>query len=177
MTTCRRVTVAVNTICALLLSLSSLQHVHLVDAAGGTVPVRFIDEIVTTVKAMSGAFAPNPRQDGKPMMILNAKNGQINVVENPDDSSESLQVMDINQYLCTNGERGLHTVIPHPNFGVDNNTWIYAFYSQFEDGCLEDSTLGPPNVVMRFTMDPTTLMVDYSTRQEIWRSKLGLVAR
>eukprot|EP00529_Nitzschia_sp_RCC80_P006627 CAMPEP_0113499690 /NCGR_PEP_ID=MMETSP0014_2-20120614/31888_1 /TAXON_ID=2857 /ORGANISM="Nitzschia sp." /LENGTH=1521 /DNA_ID=CAMNT_0000393893 /DNA_START=413 /DNA_END=4974 /DNA_ORIENTATION=+ /assembly_acc=CAM_ASM_000159 len=142
--------------------------IQVVDAAGGTVEDGFIDEIVTTVKAMSGGFAPNPRNGGKPMMILNAKNGQVSVVENPDDSDESMQVLDINDFICTNGERGLHTVIAHPNF-MENN-WVYAFYTQFKDGCLEDASKGPSNVVMRFTMDPTTLMIDYESRKEIWNS-------
>ena len=153
----------------LLLLLLQQQMDFVVDAAGGTVQDGFIDEIVTTVKAMSGGFAPNPRNGGKPMMILNAKNGQVSVVENPDDSDESMQVLDINDYICTNGERGLHTVIAHPKF-MENN-WVYAFYTEFKDGCLEDATRGPSNVVMRFTMDPTTLMIDYESRKEIWNSK------
>lgn len=143
-------------------------------AAGGTVHVDgFIAEVVTTVKAMSGTFAPNPRNGGRPMMILNSKNGQIHVVENPDDDSpESLLVLEINRHLCTNGERGLHTVIAHPEFGR-TNLYLYAFYTKFREECLEDATDGPVNVVDRFTMDASSLMVDYGSRVEIWSGKFA----
>jgi Glucose / Sorbosone dehydrogenase len=160
---------AVVGVCFLLINNNnnSSNRSFFVDAAGGTVQEGFIDEIVTTVKAMSGAFAPNPRNGGKPMMILNAKNGQITVVENPDESSDSLEILDLNDYLCTNGERGLHTVIPHPNFL--ENRWVYAFYTEFKEGCAEDLVDGPSNVVVRFTLDADTLLIDYNNREEIWR--------
>lgn len=161
-------------LCVVAPLFSSCLLLYVQAAAGGTVHVDgFIAEVVTTVKAMSGTFAPNPRNGGRPMMIVNSKNGQIHVIENPDDDSPgSLLVLDINRHLCTNGERGLHTVIAHPDFGR-TNLFLYAFYTKFREECLEDATDGPVNVVDRFTMDASSLMVDYGSRVEIWSSKFA----
>lgn len=142
----------------------------LVVEAKGDVAEAFIDEVVTNTKCMSGSFAPNPRNGGKPMMILNAKDGQINVLEDPDNSPDAIEVLDLGEdRLCTDGERGMHTVIPHPNFNTDGNYWLYVFYTKFKAECLEDGTNGPWNVVDRFRMDPDTLMLNYDDREEIWR--------
>ena len=129
----------------------------------------FIEEVVTSTKAMSGTFLPNPRNDNKPMMILNAKNGQIYVLEDPDESPDSLKIMDLSEgpQLCTNGERGLHTVIPSPNFA--ENRHVFSFFTKYKEDCLEDPEKGPYNVVMRFTMDSETLMLDYDEGTLIFR--------
>jgi Glucose / Sorbosone dehydrogenase len=143
-----------------------------VDAAGSA-PEGFIDEVVTNTKAMSGTFAPNPRLNNKPMMVLNDKNGRVHVLENPDDSSESLEILDLQDKVCTNGERGLHSIIPHPNFS--NNRWMYAFYTKYRQDCLEDPVLGAWNVVERFTMDATTLELNANEGVEIWRGMCGVM--
>jgi hypothetical protein len=154
---------------AILLSNCSLLPLLSVDARGD-VHEAFIDEVVTNVNAMSGTFAPNPRNGGKPMMILNSKDGKVNALEDPDNSPDAIEILDLNgDELCENGERGLHTVIPHPNFNVDGNYWMYAFYTSFQADCTEDAVNGPWNVVTRFPMDPDTLMLDYDGREEIWR--------
>ncbi|VEU40801.1 unnamed protein product [Pseudo-nitzschia multistriata] len=129
----------------------------------------FISEVVTSTKAMSGTFLPNPRNGDKPMMILNSKNGQIYVLENPDESPDSIEIMDLSDgsKLCNNGERGLHTVIPSPEF--TKNRHVFAFFTLFREDCLEDPQDGPHNVVMRFTMDPETLMLDYDEGALIFR--------
>ncbi len=117
---------------------------------------------------------PNPRNGNKPMMILNAKNGQINVLENPDESPDSLEIIDLAEgpKVCTNGERGLHTVIPSPNFA--KNRHLFAFYTKYKEDCLEDPEEGPHNVVVRFTMDPDTLMLDYDEGTLIFRGECVL---
>eukprot|EP00536_Pseudo-nitzschia_multiseries_P017838 jgi/Psemu1/299560/fgenesh1_pm.1860_\ len=129
----------------------------------------FISEAVTSTKGMSGTFVPNPRNGNKPMMILNAKNGQLNVLEDPDESPDAMKIMDLSDgpKLCTNGERGLHTVIPSPNFS--ENRHLFAFFTMYREECLEDPEDGPHNVVMRFTMDPETLMLDYDEGTVIFR--------
>ena len=105
------------------------------------------------------------------MMILNAKNGQINVLENPDESPDSMEIMDLSEgpEVCTNGERGLHTVIPSPNFA--KNRHLFAFFTKYKEDCLEDPEEGPHNVVVRFTMDPDTLMLDYDEGTLIFRGE------
>ena len=140
-------------------------------ASGAVIHEGFIDEVVTTTKAMSGTFAPNPRNSNRPMMILNAKNGQVHVLEDPDESSDSIKVLDLSdgKRICNNGERGLHTVIPSPNF-VDNQ-YLYAFFTKYRQDCRESSKEGPFNVVTRFPMNPITLMLDFDKGTVIWRGK------
>ena len=133
----------------------------------------FITEVVSSTKAISGTFLPNPRNKNKPMMIVNAKKGQVRVLENPDESPDALKILDLSdgERLCTNGERGLHTVIPSPNF-VENRH-VFAFFTKYKEECLEDPVDGPHNVVMRFTMDPETLMLDYDEGKLIFRGALS----
>ena len=147
-----------------LLLLSSIPK-----ALAGLAHDGFISEVVTSTKGMSGTFVPNPRNNNKPMMILNAKNGQVNILENPDESPDSMKIMDLSKgpEVCTNGERGLHTIIPSPNF-VENRH-LFAFFTKYKDDCLEDPEEGPHNVVVRFTMDPETLMLDYDEGTQIFR--------
>jgi len=75
----------------------------------GVVHDGFTSEVVTSTKAMSGSFMPNPRNENKPMMILNSKKRT---------SPDSIEIMDLSKgpKVCNNGERGLHSVIPSPNF-------------------------------------------------------------
>jgi glucose/arabinose dehydrogenase len=125
-------------------------------------PVGFIDELVVSRDAIiTGAFASNPRNGNKPMLLLSSKDGQIYAVEDPDNSEDNVLVADFEQYICTNGERGLQSIKPHPNF--TDNRYIYLFYSKFVDGCPESAETGPRNRVSRFVMDPDTLTLDYST--------------
>jgi hypothetical protein len=138
--------------------------------ADGSVAEGFIDEVVTDTKAVTGTFAPNPRQDNKPMMILNEKTGRVHVLENPDESPESIEILDLQSAVCTNGERGLQSTVPHPDFS--DNRWIYAFYTKYREDCLEDPVQGPWNVVVRYTMDAETLELNVNEAVEIWRGML-----
>ena len=122
------------------------------------VPRGFVDEGVTVAVAITGAFAPNPRQNGKPMLLLSSKEGIIRVLEDPDESDETMVVLDIENRICHNGERGLQSIRPHPDFA--ENRYIYLFYARLKEGCLEDINDGPPNRLSRFTMDANTLQID-----------------
>lgn len=125
-------------------------------------PVGFIDEGVASIDAIiTGAFAPNPRNNGKPMLLLSSKNGQIYVVEDPDNSEDNIVVADFSKAICRNGERGLQSITPHPKF--NENRYIYLFYSKLVVDCPESEVTGPPNRVSRFTMNPDTLLIDPST--------------
>lgn len=125
------------------------------------VPNGFIDEGVVNIVAITGAFAPNPRNNGKPMLLLSSKEGIVNVLEDPDNSDDFIKVADISSILCTNGERGLQTILPHPNF--KSNPYIFMYYSRKVSNCPEDATTGPSNRLSRFTMNTSTLKVDLST--------------
>jgi glucose/arabinose dehydrogenase len=135
-------------------------------AKADVLPAAFIKEFVANIPAISGTWAPNPRRDGQPMILLTSKTGAIEVLEDPDESSDVVTILNLDSTeICANGERGLQTVVPHPDF--QNNLLLYVFYSKFREGCLEDPVNGAYNVVARYSMDPTTLML--GNREEIWR--------
>ena len=76
--------------------------------------------------------ASNPRKDGKPMLLLASDSGTVRVLENPDESDETVTILDLrfeNKELCTNGERGLQSVEVHPNF--EENLFVYVFYTTY----------------------------------------------
>lgn len=133
-------------------------------------PSGFIAEVVTSQSAITGTFAPNPRNDQKPMLLLVHKKGIVSVVEDPDNSPDSILILDLDGKMCTDTERGLQTLAIHPKFGTDNH-YIYLYYNKFREDCLADKSAdgGPWNVVERFEMDTATLLLDYDTRKEIWR--------
>lgn len=137
-----------------------------------TLPSGFIEEIVGSIgSAVSGTFAPNPKDShggAPPMLLLASKTGIVTVMKTPDTSDESTVILDLRENICENGERGLQSVVVHPNF-TENNL-VYLFYTKFRDGCLEGADAGPWNVVTRFRMNPDTLELTYDTREEIWRS-------
>jgi glucose/arabinose dehydrogenase len=101
------------------------------------------------------------------MMILGDKIGLVQVLENPDESPKDLKILDLRGGICTNGERGLYSIVSHPLFA--QNRWIYAFFTKYRQDCLEDAVLGPWNVVMRLTMDPVTLELNVDEAVEVWR--------
>ena len=130
-------------------------------------PSGFIAEIVTDQNAITGVFAPNPRNDGKPMLLLVNRRGKVTILEDPDNSGDSIVILDLAGKLCNNGERGAQTIVVHPNFS--ENRYVYLYYNKFKEGCPQSSTEGSWNIISRFTMDQDTLLLDYNTREEIWR--------
>jgi PKD repeat protein len=136
------------------------------------IPEGFIDEGVVARNAiLTGAFAPNPRNNGKPMLLLSSKGGQVYVLEDPDNSDDNIFIFDLDGHVCVNGERGLQSVLPHPDF--INNQYIYMYFSSFVDGCAEDAKVGPPNHLSRFTMDKETLRIDIDSEMVILETSPG----
>jgi glucose/arabinose dehydrogenase len=125
------------------------------------VPNGFVEEGVAQITAITGAFAPNPRKGGKPMLLLSSKEGTVRVLEDPDNSDDNIVVTDLQKFMCHNGERGLQAIRPHPDFA--NNQFIYMFYARIRDGCLQDANQGPRNRLSRFKMNKSTLMIDLSS--------------
>ena len=102
------------------------------------------------------------------MLLLVNKDGTVSVLEDPDNSSDSTEILKLKKKMCTNVERGLQSIAVHPDF--EENRFIYLYYNKHKEGCLADqSENGPWNVVSRFVMDPVTLKLDYNEREEIWR--------
>ena len=134
-------------------------------------PTGFIEEVVAQDQAISGTFAPNPRNNGQPMLLLSSKQGIVTILENPDESSTSMVALDISDSICENGERGLQSILIDPDFPTTN--LIYLFYTEAKEGCLEgkdveDANTSPRNILSRFTMDPTTLLIDIDSEDIIW---------
>jgi len=101
-------------------------------------------------------------------MLLINKGGKVSVLEDPDESPSSTEILEIEDKMCTNIERGLQSIAVHPDF--EENLYIYLYYNKEKEDCLaNDSENGPWNVVSRFVMDPETLKLDYGEREEIWR--------
>ena len=123
-------------------------------------PTGFIDEGVTNVEAITGAFIANP-QNGKPMLMLSSKEGLIHVVPNPDDSDESILVGNFTNITCSNGERGLQTILPHPNFFT--NLYIFVYYTRIIANCPESATNGPSNRLSRYKMNRNTFQIDMNS--------------
>eukprot|EP00529_Nitzschia_sp_RCC80_P000438 CAMPEP_0113452280 /NCGR_PEP_ID=MMETSP0014_2-20120614/6766_1 /TAXON_ID=2857 /ORGANISM="Nitzschia sp." /LENGTH=878 /DNA_ID=CAMNT_0000343649 /DNA_START=629 /DNA_END=3265 /DNA_ORIENTATION=- /assembly_acc=CAM_ASM_000159 len=149
---------------ALLALLSVLAFVSLVEARGEFFKDGFIEEIVASQRAMTGTFINNPQQSspffGKPMLLISSKRGIIHAMPDPDNNMNSMvQILDMESKLCNNGERGMQSMVPHPNF--DENHFIYIFYTAFLQGCAEDEDgmFGPNNRLSRFKMDPDTLEI------------------
>ena len=102
------------------------------------------------------------------MLMLVNKDGTVSVLEDPDKSSDSMVILKLKDKMCTDVERGLQSIAVHPVF--EENLYIYLYYNKYKEGCLaDDSENGPWNVISRFIMDPDTLKLNYSEREEIWR--------
>ena len=125
----------------------------------------FIEELVASQRAFTGAFIPNliDPDTKPPMLLLSMKRGHIHVMTNPDESMETQQILDLEHQLCTNGERGMQSIVPHPNF-VENH-WLYLYYTSYSPDCLEDPDFGPRNRLSRFKMDPQTFRIMNETEQ------------
>jgi len=158
----RTIATVLNHLClaaTLLWPLSTVTSRGILHGAG------FIEELVASQRAFTGAFIPNPGGPTTlpPMLILSMKRGIVNVMRNPDESTETEQIMDLEHKLCTNGERGMQSIVPHPNFAENN--WLYIYYTAYADECLEDAVFGPRNRLSRFTMDPQTLRIRNETEE------------
>jgi glucose/arabinose dehydrogenase len=152
-----------------VLAFSSTTNVVFVSARGTLYQEGFIEEIVASERAMTGAFINNPQPGanfGKPMLLISTKSGLVHAMPDPDnDMDNKIEILNIEDKLCTNGERGMQTIAPHPNF--DENYYIYIYYTAFEEGCAEDEDgmFGPHNRLSRFKMDPSTLQILDSTEE------------
>lgn len=125
-------------------------------------PTGFIAEVVSQTRATTGKFVPNPsRDDNRPMLLTINKSGEVFAIQDPDSGTDDgMIILDLTgtTTMCTNGERGMQSIEVHPNF-VENR-YVYLYYNQYKDGCLEDSNTGPKNVVARFTMNQETLQLE-----------------
>lgn len=118
-------------------------------------PHGFVKERVASLTATTGAFARNPKNKNQPMLLLASKEGKIWVLEDPDNSSDYSIILNLEEKVCTNGQRGLLSLRPHPLFGLQNY-YLYIYYTNHQKGCLEDGIEGPSNRLVRVEMDSQT---------------------
>lgn len=60
-----------------------------------SLPPGFVKELVANTPAVTGTWAANPRQDGKPMLIVASKTGKVRAIENPDVSDKLITMIDL----------------------------------------------------------------------------------
>lgn len=128
-------------------------------------PAGFVDEGLSSINGpMSGTVAPNPRNQGKPMLLIASETNVIYAMEDPDSNNtfdSEILVADLLSVTCTNGPRGLFSIMVHPNFS--SNFYVYIFYTRLLGNCDENAVTGPSNRLSRFKMNPTTLMLDLTS--------------
>ena len=124
-------------------------------------PTGFVDEAVGRMPATHGRFAPNPRQNGTPMLIVSSIEGTFFVVEDPDHAGPRLQIGDFSSIVCDNGPRGVLGFVVHPDFVT--NPYIYVYYTRITPDCPADAISGPSQRLSRFTIDTATLQININS--------------
>jgi glucose/arabinose dehydrogenase/PKD repeat protein len=142
-------------------------HFHFHCMVVQAVPLGFVEEGLATRTAITGAFMPNPRShNNKPMLLLSSKEGLIFAIEDVDDQPNThVLVANLGPLMCHNGERGLQSILPDPDFA--NNRFLYVFYTALADNCPEDAVSGPSNRLVRVRMDATTLALEFDEAQQV----------
>ena len=133
----------------------------LVSSSSRALPDGFIDEAVGRMQGTSGTFVPNPRQNGKSMMIVASIEGAIYAVEDPDNAGPRIQIADMTSIICNNGPHGVLNIEPHPDFAT--NRYLFIYYTRIVPNCPEDEKLGPFHRLSRFTIDAATLQVNLNS--------------
>lgn len=85
-------------------------------------------------------------------MLITTKNGQIYIMRNPLalDSPKDL-VLDLASKICTNGERGVNSILVDGNF--DANRYVYVYYTwNLNNDCGTDTPTAPVNRLSRFRL-------------------------
>jgi glucose/arabinose dehydrogenase len=111
-----------------------------------SLPSGFIAEDVTRATAITGAFAWH--KSNQAVLFLSSKEGSLIVLEDPDNSDKFSNVANFKTWMCTDGERGLQSIRPHPNFL--KNRYLFVYYTKFKEGCDENPKDGPYNRLSRF---------------------------
>lgn len=68
------------------------------------------------------------------MLIIASDSGKVRALEDPDESDKVITILDLrmeNEEICTNGERGVQSLVLHPDF--DENFLIYLFYMGYRE--------------------------------------------
>jgi len=160
-------------------------------------PPGFRDEGVVSEKQTVGFnFVPSPRSndvdshrdsngnhytssgdsDSNWLLLTTRKKGHVVAVLDPSRvGSHREVVLDLEDRICTEGERGVYQVLPHPNF-VENQ-FVYVFYTYDKHGgCKFSATDGPVNAVSRFTLkENVDNLLNTDTNSSSYNSTLQMV--
>ena len=115
-----------------------------------SVSLGFVDKGVTRYTVgISAVMVPNPKpgRKGTPMLVLATKEGTVDAMEDPDNSDVWTNILDITAYVCTNGPRGIQTIVAHPNFLL--NPYMYVYYTRYTKDCPANAITGPSNRLSR----------------------------
>ena len=136
----------------ILLILCDVSRIH-------CLPAGFRDEGVNFKSGTTG-FAFVPREKGGHMLLICQRKGEVIAMLDPDiPDSKTVKVLDIEDKVCNQGERGISQVQPHPDFLA--NRYVYLFYTYDKNGnCKFSDSEGPVNVVSRFRLTKDLKMVD-----------------
>ena len=147
----------------LLLACSGLVSSAIDSNRGGFLPPGFYEQGVAKVDSVSTFnFASIPYSPSssskKPTAVLFAasKDGFIQAITNCDNDNNQapmsvITALDYRSKVCHNGERGIHHVLPHPNF--QENRFVYVAYTFKKYGNCNlggASNQAPVNRISRF---------------------------
>jgi hypothetical protein len=130
-------------------------------------PPGFRDEGVVSEKQSVGFnFFPSKKEDSRSdwLLLTTRKKGQIMAILDPDKGennanitnnnteSQKVMVLDIEEKVCSEGERGVFQVLPHPNF--IENQYVYVFFTyDLHGGCYYSAVDGAVNAVARYRLE------------------------
>ena len=162
----------------LTILLIGCHHDHTATTA---LPLGFVEEGVTKYPAaISGTMVPNPRRrnnnnnnnnnnnSNAHMLILAKKEGLISVWEDPDRSDVSTLLLNLTAAVCTNGPRGIQTIVAHPDFIT--NPYLYVYYTRYTKDCPANAVTGPSNRLSRFTLNVATWTMSVASELVIFET-------
>jgi glucose/arabinose dehydrogenase len=89
-------------------------------------------------------------------------------VASPGEYDNPSTALDLEGVTCENGERGMQSVAPHPDFGASNPfLWVMYNYNK-HNSCDEDGNTGPVIRLSRFTCNPTAPVVCDRTSETVY---------
>jgi glucose/arabinose dehydrogenase len=113
-------------------------------APAGDPPATFEDEAVTNApRPTSLAFLPDGR------MLVTSQGGQLHLYDGTLNT-----ILDLEDIICSNSERGLLGVTPDPQFATNRSIYLYYTFRK-HGGCEQNSDQSPVNRVARFVLPPT----------------------
>ena len=147
-----------------------------------SVPLGFVDELFVSAAhktanllTNTGAFAKDAH--GNVLFFLGSKEGMIRVMVNPPDGDYD-DIDDVKSFstimelpVCNDGERGVQSILPHPDF--ETNGYLYIYRTEKVGECKLDYKEGPNNRLSRFTVvssgDGTPPTIDPKSEVSLFR--------